>query len=72
MFSNMLKQLKDAGQEDKLQDVLEEIPRVLSLIHILFRGQHMLGYRPYADDAVEYFVQKSVANGIGVISGLMA
>ena len=28
MFSNMLKQLKDAGKEDKLQDVLEEIPRV--------------------------------------------
>ena len=27
----------------------------------------MLGYRPYADDAVEYFVQKSVANGIDVI-----
>ncbi len=28
MFSNMLKQLKDAGKEDKLQEVLEEIPRV--------------------------------------------
>ena len=27
----------------------------------------MLGYRPYADDVVEYFVQKSVANGIDVI-----
>ncbi len=26
MFSNMLKQLKDAGKEDKLDDVLEEIP----------------------------------------------
>ena len=34
---------------------------------MLFRGQNMLGYRPYADDAVEYFVQKSVANGIDVI-----
>ena len=34
---------------------------------MLFRGQNMLGYRPYADDAVEYFVQKSVANGIAVI-----
>ncbi len=25
------------------------------------------GYRPYADDVVEYFVQKSVANGIDII-----
>ena len=37
------------------------------LVQMLFRGQNMLGYRPYADDAVEYFVQKSVANGIDVI-----
>ena len=36
-------------------------------LQMLFRGQNMLGYRPYADDAVEYFVQKSVANGIDVI-----
>ena len=28
MFSNMLKQLKDAGKEDKLDEVLHEIPRV--------------------------------------------
>ena len=34
---------------------------------MLFRGQNMLGYRHYADDAVEYFVQKSVANGIDII-----
>lgn len=27
----------------------------------------MLGYRHYADDLVEYFVQKSVANGIDII-----
>ena len=26
-----------------------------------------MGYRPYADDVVEYFVQKSVANGIDII-----
>ena len=26
MFSNMLKQLKDAGKEDKLDEVLAEIP----------------------------------------------
>ena len=28
MLSNLLKQLKDAGKEDKLEAVLEEIPRV--------------------------------------------
>ncbi len=36
-------------------------------LQMLFRGQNMLGYRHYADDVVEYFVQKSVANGIDVI-----
>ena len=34
---------------------------------MLFRGQNILGYRPYADDVVEYFVQKSAANGIDII-----
>ena len=36
-------------------------------LQMLFRGQNMLGYRHYADDVVEYFVQKSIANGIDVI-----
>ena len=36
-------------------------------LSMLFRGQNILGYRPYADDGVEYFVQKSVANGIDII-----
>ena len=30
-------------------------------LQMLFRGQNILGYRPYADDVVEYFVQKSVS-----------
>lgn len=34
---------------------------------MLFRGQNILGYRHYADDVVEYFVQKSFANGIDII-----
>jgi oxaloacetate decarboxylase alpha subunit len=34
---------------------------------MLFRGQNVLGYRHYADDVVEYFVQKSIANGIDII-----
>ena len=36
-------------------------------LQMLFRGQHMLGYRHYADDVLEYFVQRSVANGIDII-----
>lgn len=36
-------------------------------LQMLFRGQNILGYRPYADDVVSYFVQKSVANGIDII-----
>ena len=36
-------------------------------LQMLFRGQNILGYRPYADDVVEYFVEKSVANGIDII-----
>ena len=36
-------------------------------LQMLFRGQNILGYRRYADDVVEYFVQKSVANGIDII-----
>ena len=36
-------------------------------LQMLFRGQNILGYRPYADDVVEYFVQKSLANGIDII-----
>ena len=36
-------------------------------LQMLFRGQNMLGYRHYADDVLEYFVQRSVANGIDII-----
>lgn len=36
-------------------------------LQMLLRGQNILGYRHYADDVVEYFVQKSIANGIDII-----
>lgn len=36
-------------------------------LQMLFRGQNILGYRPYADDVVNYFVQKSISNGIDII-----
>ena len=36
-------------------------------LQMLFRGQNILGYNHYADDVVEYFVQKSLSNGIDII-----
>jgi oxaloacetate decarboxylase alpha subunit len=35
-------------------------------LQMLFRGQNILGYRHYADDVVESFVERSAANGIDV------
>ncbi len=36
-------------------------------IQMLLRGQNLLGYRHYADDVVESFIDKSIENGVGVI-----
>ncbi len=36
-------------------------------LQMLFRGQNILGYNHYSDDVVEYFVQKSISNGIDII-----
>ena len=48
-----LRKIRDGFKNTKLQ--------------MLFRGQNILGYNHYADDVVEYFVQKSIANGIDII-----
>ena len=55
----------DEDPWERLRIMRKEMPH--QKLQMLFRGQNMLGYRPYADDVVEYFVQKSVANGIDVI-----
>lgn len=36
-------------------------------LQMLFRGQNILGYRHYADDVVEKFVEKAIKNGIDII-----
>ena len=36
-------------------------------LQMLFRGQNLLGYRHYSDDVVEYFIQKSIANGVDIL-----
>ncbi len=48
-----LRKIRDACPNTKLQ--------------MLLRGQNLLGYKHYADDVVEYFVARSIANGIDII-----
>ncbi len=55
----------DEDPWDRLRTLRREMPN--TKLQMLFRGQNMLGYRHYADDVLEYFVQKCVANGIDII-----
>ena len=50
---------------ERLRTLRKNLPD--SKLQMLLRGQNLLGYRHYADDVVEYFVQKSIANGIDII-----
>ena len=63
-FDASLRFLKEDPWERlrKLRDVFKN-----TKLQMLFRGQNILGYNHYADDVVEYFVQKSIANGIDII-----
>lgn len=36
-------------------------------LQMLLRGQNILGYKHYADDVVDFFVKKSIENGIDII-----
>ena len=36
-------------------------------IQMLLRGQNLLGYKHYADDVVEKFIEKSIENGVKII-----
>ena len=55
----------DEDPWERLRVIRKNMPN--TKLQMLFRGQNMLGYRHYADDVVEYFVQKSVDNGIDII-----
>ena len=50
---------------ERLRKIRAEVKN--TKLQMLFRGQNILGYRHYADDVVQYFVQKSVANGIDIV-----
>ena len=45
----------------KIKEVMPNTPQ-----QMLFRGQNILGYRHYADDVVEKFVERAAVNGVDV------
>ncbi len=55
----------DEDPWERLRTIRKACPN--TKLQMLFRGQNILGYRHYSDDVVEYFVQRSAANGIDVI-----
>ncbi len=63
-FDSCLRFLKEDPWE-RLRKIRKGCPN--TPLQMLFRGQNILGYNHYADDVVEYFVQKSIANGIDII-----
>lgn len=63
-FDSCLRFLNEDPWE-RLRTIRKECPN--TKLQMLFRGQNMLGYRHYADDVLDYFVQKSCANGIDII-----
>ena len=48
----------------RLRELKKAMPK--TPLQMLLRGQNLLGYRHYADDVVERFVDRSVANGMSV------
>ncbi len=63
-FDSCLRFLKEDPWE-RLRKIRKGCPN--TKLQMLFRGQNILGYNHYSDDVVEYFVQKSIANGIDII-----
>lgn len=55
----------DEDPWERLRKIRDKVKN--TKLQMLFRGQNILGYRHYADDVVEYFVRKSIANGIDIL-----
>ncbi|MBV33414.1 MAG: oxaloacetate decarboxylase subunit alpha [Porticoccaceae bacterium] len=49
---------------DRIREIKNVMPKTPQ--QMLFRGQNILGYRHYADDVVERFVERAAVNGIDV------
>ena len=50
---------------ERLRQLRKALPN--TKLQMLLRGQNILGYKHYADDVVDYFVKKSIDNGIDII-----
>lgn len=55
----------DEDPWERLRIIREKCPN--TKLQMLFRGQNMLGYRHYSDEVVDYFVKKSIDNGIDIL-----
>lgn len=62
-FDSCVRFLKEDPWE-RLQKLRKALPN--TRLQMLLRGQNLLGYRHYADDVVEAFVERAAANGIDV------
>ncbi len=62
-FDTCLRFLKEDPWE-RLRALRRAIPN--TRLQMLLRGQNILGYRHYADDVLETFVERAAANGIDV------
>jgi oxaloacetate decarboxylase alpha subunit len=49
---------------DRIRELKKAMPKTKQ--QMLLRGQNLLGYRHYADDVVEKFVERAVTNGVDV------
>lgn len=49
---------------DRIRELKKVMPKTPQ--QMLFRGQNILGYRHYADDIVEKFVERAAVNGVDV------
>ena len=49
---------------DRIREIKKVMPKTPQ--QMLFRGQNILGYRHYADDVVDKFVERCAVNGIDV------
>ena len=63
-FDSCLRYL-DEDPWERLRKIRKACPD--TKLQMLLRGQNLLGYKHYPDDAVKLFVKKSVENGIDVI-----
>lgn len=63
-FDSCLRYLNENPWE-RLRKIRSKIKN--TKLQMLLRGQNLLGYKHYADDVVEKFIEKSIENGIDII-----